>query len=98
MPLHPVRSLFDFARINNIGAGATATIEFTIKAKSILLATSQGDLVIAPGEYMSLNLNGRGNGLMLLLYFIIVFLAVYIYIFFFFWFCFLPVRGWGGYV
>lgn len=60
MPLHPVRSLFDFARVNDIGAGATATIEFTIKAKNILLATSQGDLVIAPGEYMSLNFEWKG--------------------------------------
>jgi len=61
LPLHPVRSLFDFARVNNIGAGATATIEFTIKAKSILLATSQGDLVIAPGEYMLSFENGSGE-------------------------------------
>ena len=94
MPLHPVRSLFDFARVNNIGAGATATIEFTITAKSILLATSQGDLVIAPGEYMSLNLNGRGNGFdAAFRLYDCVFSCIYV-----FRFCFLPVRGWGGYV
>ena len=47
----PVRSLFDFARANDVAVGASATITFAVNARSLLLVSKEGDRVAAPGEY-----------------------------------------------
>ena len=47
----PHRSLFDFQRVRAVAVGATATITFAVNARSLLLVTSNGDRVAAPGEY-----------------------------------------------
>ena len=47
----PHRSLFDFQRVRAVAVGASATIAFAVNARSLLLVTSNGDRVAAPGEY-----------------------------------------------
>eukprot|EP00930_Biecheleria_cincta_P068790 TRINITY_DN56620_c0_g1_i1.p1 TRINITY_DN56620_c0_g1~~TRINITY_DN56620_c0_g1_i1.p1 ORF type:complete len:828 (-),score=123.36 TRINITY_DN56620_c0_g1_i1:71-2341(-) len=61
LPMHPKKSLFDFRRINDIGAGGQAIATFTITQNSILLATLDGDLVRAPGDYKLTFENGAGE-------------------------------------
>lgn len=61
LPLHPQKSLFDFARAKNIAAGSEAHVNFTISQNSFLLATAEGDLVRAPGDYLLTFEDGAGE-------------------------------------
>eukprot|EP00435_Cladocopium_sp_Y103_P034622 s2698_g9.t1 len=61
LPLHPQKSLFDFARAKNIKAGSKAHVNFTVSQNSFLLATAEGDLVRAPGDYLLTFEDGAGE-------------------------------------
>ena len=51
LPLHPVKSLFNFTRLSDMAVGTTAVARFAVNTRSLLLATADGDLVSAPGTY-----------------------------------------------
>eukprot|EP00937_MAST-01D_sp_MAST-1D-sp2_P001941 g1941.t1 len=61
----PRRQLFDFARLRDVAAGGVARAEFAVNARSLLLATGDGDLVAAPGAYELSIEDGSGAALAL---------------------------------
>jgi hypothetical protein len=63
LPLHPRKALFDFQRLHDIAPGASTTVTFAVGPDSLLLATSDGDLVRAPGKYTIVFENGGGESL-----------------------------------
>ena len=63
LPLMPRKSLFDFQRLSDIRPGATVEVTFTLTEETILLATADGDLVKAPGDYLLTFEDGSGEHL-----------------------------------
>merc|ERR1712217_98793 len=61
VPLHPVKSLFDFTRVGDVRPGSSETISFSIHPDNFLLATADGDMVRAPGDYTIVFENGAGE-------------------------------------
>lgn len=60
LPQHPVKSLFDFKRVT-VAAGHQTTVSFVVTQDTIILATADGDLVRAPGDYKLTFENGVGQ-------------------------------------
>lgn len=63
---YPVKSLFDFARLNNVGASTTNTatssqVTFTVNRDSLLLVSQAGDKVSTPGIYTLSFEDGAGQ-------------------------------------
>ena len=51
VPQAPTRSLFNFARLHDVGVRTADAVVFNVTVKDLLLADSNGDLVSAPGAY-----------------------------------------------
>ena len=64
LTLHPVKSLFDFARVSDVAPGDTRIVAFEVAPTDLALATQDGDLMIHPGDYMLAFENGAGEVLL----------------------------------
>eukprot|EP00729_Bicosta_minor_P010096 gene10096-29206_t len=60
-PQHPLKSLFDFVRVDNVGAGASTDVTFTVNRDSLLLVSQAGDRVSTPGTFTLSFENGAGQ-------------------------------------
>ena len=65
---YPVKSLFDFARLDNVGASTTnaatsSQVTFTVNRDSLLLVSQAGDKVSTPGVYTLSFEDGAGQAL-----------------------------------
>ena len=58
---HPLKSLFDFVRVDNVGAGASTDVTFTVNRDSLLLVSQAGDRVSTPGTFTLSFENGAGQ-------------------------------------
>ena len=63
LSLHPIKSLFDFKRLEDISPKKSAAISFTFNTNSFLIANERGDMVSSPGEYILSFENGIGEAL-----------------------------------
>lgn len=58
-----MKALFDFQRVADVPPGGKAAVSFAVGQDTILLATPDGDLVRAPGDYTLVFENGAGESL-----------------------------------
>lgn len=58
---HPIKTLVDFVRLDNVAAGATATATFNLDREDFLLVDQVGDRVCAPGSYKLSFEDGSGG-------------------------------------
>ena len=60
---HPVKSLFDFARVKDITPGDTTQVTFEFTAKAFAIPNQAGDIISSPGHYLISVENGAGEKL-----------------------------------
>lgn len=60
VPKHPIKALWGFERVTNLGSGQSATVTFSLGARDLQLSDVNGDLVLAPGTYNITFENGAG--------------------------------------
>ena len=60
VPNHPIKALWGFERVSDLGSGESATVTFSLGARDLQLSDLNGDLVLAPGKYNVTFENGAG--------------------------------------
>ena len=58
---YPLKSLFDFGRLDDISPAARSTVSFTVNREALLLVSQTGDKVSTPGEYTLSFEDGAGQ-------------------------------------